>query len=404
MERKWEKAHKRNVDVPTKISENQGAIPKEDNYYVEFPSDEEGEEGPRQHLQHSSKVQLIKGFSVALSLKRDRELNEGEASREIQEDCPTPKKIKSMDATPNFIHTVCKFKIEQKTFRFSFIYGNPTFAERRFLWAKLARLQPADSSPWCCLGDFNELRFQFEKEGLRPHLESRMELFRNWINNCQLIELDLKGCKYTWMSNPRNGKVTKEKLDQVLVNWSWRQQFPNALVRVPPTESSDHSPLILYPVPQQFSGRQFKFEALWEDHPLCADVVEQGWKDIAKGNNPWSDFLNRANSCRSSLQSWHREKFRKADEEIADLKRKLQQLQDEPGAGDNWAEMNAIKGKIRELRKREEIYWAQRSRIKWLNWGDRNTRFFHSSTIQRRDRNRLVRLRNEEGDWIEGQQ
>jgi hypothetical protein len=34
-----------------------------------------------------------------------------------------------------------------------------------------------------------------------------------------------------------------------------------------------------------------------------------------------------------------------------------------------------------------EIHWAQKDRICWLQCGDRNTRFFHMTTIQRRSHN-----------------
>ena len=32
--------------------------------------------------------------------------------------------------------------------------------------------------------------------------------------------------------------------------------------------------------------------------------------------------------------------------------------------------------------------------------GDRNTKFFHTSTIARRSHNKIVRIRNSGGDWI----
>lgn len=32
----------------------------------------------------------------------------------------------------------------------------------------------------------------------------------------------------------------------------------------------------------------------------------------------------------------------------------------------------------------EEIYWFQKSRVQWLQFGDRNTKYFHSTTLIRR--------------------
>lgn len=41
-----------------------------------------------------------------------------------------------------------------------------------------------------------------------------------------------------------------------------------------------------------------------------------------------------------------------------------------------------------------------RSWINWLKWGDRNTRFFHATTIQRRQQNRINLLRDESQVWV----
>lgn len=45
------------------------------------------------------------------------------------------------------------------------------------------------------------------------------------------------------------------------------------------------------------------------------------------------------------------------------------------------------------------MFWHQRSRIKWLQMGDKNPRFFHPSTIHRRQRNQIVKLQNAAGNW-----
>lgn len=42
--------------------------------------------------------------------------------------------------------------------------------------------------------------------------------------------------------------------------------------------------------------------------------------------------------------------------------------------------------------------------MKWLKDGDKNTKFFHASTIQRRGRNRVQRIQNDRGEWVEGKE
>lgn len=46
------------------------------------------------------------------------------------------------------------------------------------------------------------------------------------------------------------------------------------------------------------------------------------------------------------------------------------------------------------------MIWFQKSREKWIAFGDRNTKFFHTSTIIRRRRNRIEMLKSDDGSWI----
>lgn len=45
----------------------------------------------------------------------------------------------------------------------------------------------------------------------------------------------------------------------------------------------------------------------------------------------------------------------------------------------------------------EEEYWRTKSRIQWQRAGDRNSKFFHSKTKQRRSHNRIVHLKDDKG-------
>lgn len=49
--------------------------------------------------------------------------------------------------------------------------------------------------------------------------------------------------------------------------------------------------------------------------------------------------------------------------------------------------------------EKEEKMWHQRSRVQWLQCGDKNTRFFHGMATQRKRKNYIKRLRNENGIW-----
>jgi hypothetical protein len=47
--------------------------------------------------------------------------------------------------------------------------------------------------------------------------------------------------------------------------------------------------------------------------------------------------------------------------------------------------------------KQEETLWRQKSKIQWLKDGERNTKFFHRTTIVRRSHNRILKIRDQDG-------
>lgn len=193
-----------------------------------------------------------------------------------------------------------------------------------------------------------------------------MDLFREFLNDTGLIDMDLKGEKFTWRSNPRNGFVTREKIDRVLVNWPWRSGYPHALVLSLPMVTSDHTPLVLQLTPKNKSGVQFKYEAFWDDHEDCEEIIKQGWVNEAEREDEWEDFISRTKGCKKNLQEWHKRTFKRADNEIFRLKKRLADLTSGNSLDVDWAAVKRAQSEIDELWNREEKFWGQRSRLKWL--------------------------------------
>lgn len=137
--------------------------------------------------------------------------------------------IQILDSSMNWIHTCMMERRSGHVFEMTFVYGNPTFQERRLLWNKILALQPNNQNPWCCMGDFNEMLANHENDGIIPIEAGRINLFRDFLNRYELVDMELKDCKFTWMSNPREGVTTRQKIDRILANWSWMNLFPHAL-------------------------------------------------------------------------------------------------------------------------------------------------------------------------------
>lgn len=59
------------------------------------------------------------------------------------------------------------------------------------------------------------------------------------------MDVESKGCIYTWANNREGGDLVKKRLDRVLCNIDWRVTFPNADVLALPNIGSDHNPLLI---------------------------------------------------------------------------------------------------------------------------------------------------------------
>ncbi|RYR63043.1 hypothetical protein Ahy_A04g020830 [Arachis hypogaea] len=189
-----------------------------------------------------------------------------------------------------------------------FVYGNPVFQKRRKLWQELTVSNMDKEVPQAYLGDFNDILYQDEKVGIHPQPRIYLETFRRFVADNGLIDIDLKGSKYTWFSNPRNNIITRERLDRVLVNWKWLQLHQNVILRASPAVTSDHCALILDTQQRVRIKKDFRFEAYWTEHEECKEVIKRSWQREEGGRNCWNQFTKKRNRCIRELVEWSKRK------------------------------------------------------------------------------------------------
>ena len=88
-------------------------------------------------------------------------------------------------------------------------------------------------------------------------------------------------------------------------------------------------------------------------------------------------------------------------QKIKRTKELLWKAEEEAARSGNSDDMERLKSELRCLYDKEEKMWQQQSRLQWLQNGDRNTRFFHGTATQRKQRNFIKGLREENGVWQE---
>lgn len=103
------------------------------------------------------------------------------------------------------------------------------------------------------------------------------------------------------------------------------------------------------------------------------------------------------------LKKWNREVFgdvqARKEKLISEIKT-VQALLDQYQTDDLLNKEAGFLTEFDVVLEQEEMIWFQKSREKWIVEGDRNTKFFHTSTIIRRRRNMIEMLKNDEGSWV----
>ena len=72
-------------------------------------------------------------------------------------------------------------------------------------------------------------------------------------------------------------------------------------------------------------------------------------------------------------------------------------LRDRDGSRGN--KINTLRQEINDLLDSEEIIWQQRSKVQWMGLGDCNTKYFHSKASERKKKNTINKIMDENGNW-----
>eukprot|EP00253_Pinus_taeda_P035962 PITA_35962 len=115
-------------------------------------------------------------------------------------------------------------------------------------------------------------------------------------------------------------------------------------------------------------------------------------------------FQLKLKELKERIKKWNKEEFGNILEEKQKLETEMEEIQqkiiNEGRTEESSVREGIILGKLEERRKQEEVLWRQKSRIKWLREGERNTRFFHQAMVHHRQRNIIFSIKNENGERI----
>ncbi|KAL8138912.1 LOW QUALITY PROTEIN: hypothetical protein V2J09_004913 [Rumex salicifolius] len=252
------------------------------------------------------------------------------------------------------------------------MYAPPTVQRRKIFWDEL------------------------EEEGGSPILFSDSLYFSHWISRLNLIDMGFIGTNFTRRrGNDANLRVVK-RLDRVLANVEGRTIWSDAIVCHLPRNRSNHNPLYLClegGKSLEKCRHPFRFESAWTLHPKFKPFVKHNWNDQ-------TDSPTILSTLKNYLLQWNRDVFGNIHIQKSKIVAQLKHIQHQLDR----RVFNVLLDKEKALREeldstiaQEESLWFQKSHDTWIELGDRNTSYLHTSTIIRRRCNQILTLENE---WI----
>ncbi|KAK1289713.1 hypothetical protein QJS10_CPB18g01119 [Acorus calamus] len=212
--------------------------------------------------------------------------------------------IQVLEASRQFVHCSVFRKKSLKTTLITAVYASNSSSERLSLWESIKHLSTNSANQgWIVGGDFNEVRFSYEKVGGLPIHSRRLRKFNSSILHAGLDDLKSFGHTFSWCN--RQSVPIMCRLDRVLANQAFISKYPHSLVEYLPPGISDHSPLkVIFEPPIPSGPKPFKYFEAWEgsqEEKFARQKSRQLWLEAGDSNTKFFYNSIKDRSIRNSI-------------------------------------------------------------------------------------------------------
>jgi exonuclease III len=273
------------------------------------------------------------------------------------------------------------------------VYG-PVLAElKRSFLDELRTVRSAAAGPLLICGDFNLIYQAADKNNDRLDFRA-MRRFRRLLDDCLLEELYLHGRLYTW-SNERR-RPTMERIDRAFASVDWVDAFSHHHLRCLSTDCSDHAPLLLKLCTVPWAKPRFRFECFWVKLPGFEDIVKRAWEVHVPDMDCCRLLDQKLRNTAKALKTWSMQHIGSVRLELRHAREVVAQFdvaQEHRVLSDGEIRLRLqFKQRCLGLASMARTIARQRSRVRYLEDGDANTKFFHLQASHRNRKNLIPTL------------
>lgn len=235
-----------------------------------------------------------------------------------------------------------------------------------------------------------------DKKGVHKHPQVLLDGFSKTIEDCELVELDLLGGKFTWEKSRGSADWVRERIDRAFASSSWCQLYPLSKLTVYHTIYLDHDLIRVefFNTEHLRKKFRFRFENTWLKEKEFHEEVSNYWQRLAPVH-----LLPKPLELSTFMEKWGRKFFNKFREKIKKEKETLSLYEaciDESQTKKYFEE----EIKLEDLFVCEEAYRKQRAKTFWLVEGDANSKFFHAFATTGKKKSVILKLKDDAGNEV----
>ncbi|XP_058746012.1 uncharacterized protein LOC131618873 [Vicia villosa] len=310
--------------------------------------------------------------------------------------------LKILSYFENHIGGVVGDEVDNQDWFLYGVYGYPEEHKKRFTWDLIQNLVGSGGDLVLYFGDLNDITSEQEKMGGNSRSLSQLSLGRQTMELYGLSDLGFQVHPYTWSNGRKGNENIQCRLDRALASPNLQNRFSPIKVIHLPRFVSDHAVVRIDMEADLGANNRrrrhiFRFEEAWCRDMKCEAAVREMW-DSQPGNG-----VSKIAGLKSLDEVFKDYKVNAVKQELKRIEILLKEDSNWKASEEAIAIQKTLEAQRNNLLQVEEIIWRQKSIVVWLQYGDKNSKFFHKKDNHRRQTNLISKLKDEAGYWWRGE-